>query len=373
MELYFERSELRKIFGIILNFSPSPDMLKITFTEEEIDQIYREFMEQPSGPIKKKLHVVYLKALGLSHQEIVRIARVSGDSVTRYLQEYAKGGLAALCTSHHYCPTSVLQPHTETIKAHFKDHPPHTVSQASHDIEKLTGHKLSLTACRDFMVKRLGMKCRKMGVIPSKADPDKQEAFLHNSLEPLLEEEKQGKRRVFFVDAAHFVMGAFLGMLWCFERLFLKSSSGRKRYNVLGAYSVKGTEAITVTNNTYINSDTIVELLNTIKRLYPDTPITLVMDNARYQRCVKVMEMADKLGIDLLFLPPYSPNLNLIERLWKFTKKQCLYNRYYETFHEFKAAIDDCLDQVGTTFSEQVKTLLNPKFQLFKKSATVTV
>jgi len=226
-------------------------------------------------------------------------------------------------------------------------------------------------ACRDFMVKRLGMKCRKMGVIPSKADPDKQKEFLHNALEPLLEEEKQGKRRVFFVDAAHFVMGAFLGMLWCFERLFLKSSSGRKRYNVLGAYSVKGAEAITVTNNTYINSDTIVELLNTIKRLYPDAPITLVMDNARYQRCVKVMEMADKLGIDLLFLPPYSPNLNLIERLWKFTKKQCLYNRYYETFHEFKAAIDDCLDQVGTTFSEQVKTLLNPKFQLFKNPFTI--
>lgn len=153
-------------------------MLKIAFTEEEIKQIYREFMGHPSGPIKIKLHVVYLKALGLSHLEIARIARVSEDSVTRYLQEYAKGGLSAICTSLHYCPSSVLQPHTEAIKAHFKDHPPHTVSQASHDIEKLTGHKLSLTACRDFMVKRLGMKCRKMGVIPSKADPDKQEEFL---------------------------------------------------------------------------------------------------------------------------------------------------------------------------------------------------
>jgi hypothetical protein len=64
-----------------------------------------------------------------------------------------------------------------------------------------------------------------MGVIPSKANPEKQEAFLTHLLKPLLEEEKQGKREVFFVDA-HFVMGAFLGMLWCFERLFLKSSSG---------------------------------------------------------------------------------------------------------------------------------------------------
>lgn len=68
-------------------------------------------------------------------------------------------------------------------------------------------------------------------------------------------------RRVFFVDNAHFVMWAFLGMLWCFERFFLKSSSRRKRYNVLDAYSVKGTELITLTNDAYINSDTLVELI----------------------------------------------------------------------------------------------------------------
>jgi transposase len=111
-----------------------------------------------------------------------------------------------------------------------------------------------------------------------------------------------------------------------------------------------------------------VELLTAINRLHPDTAITLVMDNARYQRCDKVMAKAKEFGIDLLFLPPYSPNLNLIERLWKFIKKQCLYNRYYETFHQFKAAIDDCLDKVKSTFSDQIKTLLNPKFQLFEKN-----
>ena len=347
-------------------------MHKLDFTEKEIEQLYRQFMEHPSGPAKKKLHVVYLKALGLPHQEIVRIARVSGDSVTRYLKAYAEGGVVALCTSQLYCPASALLPHRKTLKAHFQAHPPHTVSQASHAIEKLTGIKLALSACRDFMRKRLGMKCRKMTVIPSKADPDQQQAFLNNTLEPLLEEEKQGRRRVFFVDASHFVMGAFLGLLWCFERLFLKSSSGRNRYNVLGAYSVKGTGLITLTNNAYINSDTLVELLTTINHLHPDTAITQIMDNARYQRCAKVMDKAKALGIDLLFLPPYSPNLNLIERLWKFTKKQCLYNRYYETFQQFKAAIDDCLDKVKSTFSEQVKTLLNPRFQLFGKSANVT-
>ena len=347
-------------------------MLQPHFTEEEIDQLYRLFMEHPSGAAKKKLHVVYLKALGLPHQDIVRIARVSGDSVTRYLKAYIEGGVTALCSSNLYCPRSALQPHSAMLKTHFQTHPPHTVAQAAHEIERLTGIKLGLSACRDFMRKRLGMKCRKMAVIPSKADPDKQREFLHTTLEPLLEQEQQGQRRVFFVDAAHFVMGAFLGMLWCFERLFLKSSSGRNRYNVLGAYSVKGAELISITNHTYINSDTLVELLMVISNLHADTAITLVLDNARYQRCDKVINKALELGIDLQFLPAYSPNLNLIERLWKFTKKQCLYNRYYESFCQFKAAIDDCLDKVNSTLKEQVKSLLNPKFQLFSKSANVT-
>lgn len=347
-------------------------MLKIDFTEEAIDEVYQQFMEHPSGSTKKKLHVVYLKALGFSHKEIERIARTSADSVTRYLKDYHEGGLTSLGVSRTNRPVSSLQPYRDKIKAHFLKQPPQTVSEASHEIESLTGIKLGPSACRDFMRKRLGMKFRKMAVIPAKADSKKQAEFLSDELEPLLEEEKQGQRKVFFVDAAHFVMGAFLGILWCFERLFLKSSSGRRRYNVLGAFSVKGTDLVTVTNDTYINSDTIVELLIKLKQAYTDIPLTLVMDNARYQRCNKVTEHAEMLGIDILFLPPYSPNLNLIERLWKFTKKKCLYNRHYETFCHFKEAIDDCLDKVRLVFKEQVKTLLNPKFQLFEKSAGVT-
>jgi transposase len=244
-------------------------MLKIDFTGKTIDQVYQQFMEHPSGVTKKKLHVVYLKALGLAHQDIERIARTSADSVTRYLKDYNEGGLAALGVSRTHSPVSSLLPYQEQIKSHFLKQPPHTVAEASHEIEVLTGIKLRLSACRDFMRKRLGMKFRKMAVIPAKADPKKQAEFLNDQLEPLLEEEKLGQRKVFFVDAAHFVMGAFLGMLWCFERLFLKSSSGRRRYNVLGAFSVKGTDLITVTNDAYINSDTIVDLLYKIKQEPP--------------------------------------------------------------------------------------------------------
>jgi transposase len=153
-------------------------MIKIEFNDQEIERLYQQFMEHPPGLVKKKLHVIYLKSLGLPHHQIALIARVSGDTVTGYLKEYGEGGLAAISVVRIHCPTSSLLPHQDQVKAHFQNQPPHTVAEASHEIGELTGIRLSLSACRDFLRKRLGMRCRKMGVIPSKADPEKQEAFL---------------------------------------------------------------------------------------------------------------------------------------------------------------------------------------------------
>ncbi len=96
-------------------------------------------MEHPPGQAKKKLHAVYLKALGLAHKEIERIARTGADSVTRYLKDYGQGGSAALGVSRTHRPVSSLQPYRDQIKAHFLKQPPHAVAEASHEIEALTG------------------------------------------------------------------------------------------------------------------------------------------------------------------------------------------------------------------------------------------
>jgi len=96
-------------------------------------------------------------------------------------------------------------------------------------------------------------------------------------------------------------------------------------------------------------------------------PIVIVLDNARYQHCQLVEELAKELGITLQFLPSYSPNLNLIERLWKFVKKKCLYNVYYETFEDFVEGINDCLKRVETEYKNELATLMKPNFQNLKK------
>lgn len=184
-------------------------------------------------------------------------------------------------------------------------------------------------------------------------------------MKPRLEEAKEGKRHVFFVDAAHMVFGTFLCCLWSFVRLYVRAASGRQRFNVLGALNAVTQQVIAVTNTTVVNTETMCELLRKIAAQGLVGPVTLVLDNAKYQRNKVVQDLAKALNIELLFLPSYSPNLNLIERLWRFIKKEALYGRYHPTFADFKAAIETVLDQLPTKHKDKLASLLTLNFQVF--------
>lgn len=205
-----------------------------------------------------------------------------------------------------------------------------------------------------------------MKQIPAKADVAAQESFKTEILEPLIEQAEQKKLHLFFVDAAHFVMLPFLGYLYSLAVRYIKSASGRKRFNVLGALNAVTQELVIITNHDYINALSVCELLERLHQLYSDLPIVLVMDNARYQKCKLVLEKAQHLNIRIVFLTPYSPNLNLIERLWKFVKKEVLYNKHYHDYGQFCQAILDCLEPTHTTHKLTLETLLTPKFQTFE-------
>jgi transposase len=174
-----------------------------------------------------------------------------------------------------------------------------------------------------------------------------------------------GRGHVWFVDAAHCVYGTYLCCLWSILRVFVRAASGRQRFNVLGAWNAASRAFVSVTNTTVVNTDTMCALLRKIAAAGLAGPVTVVLDNARYQRNKVVQALAAELSITLLYLPSYSPNLNLIERLWRFLKRKSVYGKYHPNFTAFKTAIEDTLGQLGTTYADPLASLMTLNFQEF--------
>jgi len=154
----------------------------------------------------------------------------------------------------------------------------------------------------------------------------------------------------------------------------LPTPSGRQRLNVLGALDAITHQLISVINNKTIDANSVVELIEKIAKHNIGMPVTIVLDNAKYQYCELVKNAAKYYNVELLYLPSYSPNLNIIERLWKWIKKDCLYCKYYCKFNEFKDAILKSLDKCQESKHKiELDTLLNLKFQLFENTQTMTL
>jgi len=346
-------------------------MRAVAFSEADLEIIAYERYHHPDPQVQRKMEVLWLLHHGEAHERIATLAGVSRSSVHRYLTDYLEGGLDLIRRCPHKGSVSQLDEQQASLEEHFDKHPPHTVMEAQQVIEQRTGIRRGLTQVRRFL-KRLGLKPRKACAIPvpPKSTPEeqakKQAEFLEDKLEPRLAEARAGRRQVRFVDASHFVFATFLGYLWCKTRCCVRAASGRKRFNVLGALDAVSHNLVQVTNHSYINAESVCALLRAVVDAGTGLPITLVLDNARYQKCALVAGVAAQLGVELLYLPSYSPNLNLIERLWKFVKKECLNSIHYHNYEAFTTAITRCLDDLPTKHKADMGSLLTLNFQTFE-------
>jgi len=341
-------------------------MPTLELSEEIIEEARSLYKTSSKFQIRQRMHFVLLKAKGYTHEMIADILNVTSRVTFTWGQILREDGFKALATLKYKGQASKLKEFGEQLVFNFIQKPVASLKEAQKRIKEITGLERSLPQVRHFMLKN-NLKRRKVGQIPGKADLEAQDNFLKNKLSRLVKLAQNGRIRLLFLDACHFVHQPFLGYLYGLKRLFILSASGRKRFSVLGALDAISHSLTTICNESYINAATVCELLKLLAEQYAGEKIYIILDNARYQRCLFVQATAAALGIKLVFMPPYSPRFNLIERLWRFVKNDVLYNEYYSTFHTFKNAVTTCLGKITTgQYKKELQSLLTLQFQTFE-------
>lgn len=169
------------------------------------------------------------------------------------------------------------------------------------------------------------------------------------------------------MDASHFLYGGYAGRFWSIGRIFVRTPPGRQRFNVLGALNAITHEIVNIKTVNMVNSWSMNDLFSKLRERHGEDRVTVVLDNAGYQRGYVTEYAANFKRIELLFLPPYSPQLNLIERLWKFVKSKCVNGIYLETFTNFCNEIEKCITGCHIKWKDELQSLLKWNFQDFSK------
>ncbi len=155
-------------------------MINIEFTENEKQALHYERYHHPHPKVQRKMEVLWLKSQGESHKKIARLTGMTINTVTKHIKEYQAGGIERLKQLQYQRPGSELDQHIRSIEQDFKQHPPATIKEAMGRIEKLTGLKRSEVQTSKFL-KRMGLTRRKIGMVPAKADVQRQDEFKKNS------------------------------------------------------------------------------------------------------------------------------------------------------------------------------------------------
>lgn len=220
-------------------------------TPEQVGELQSIRFRHPCPAIQRRAEIVLLAANHVAYGKIAEVFGIHANTVTNVLALFLAGGIEELAKWREVDGGGELATFDALMREHWSKHPPSTVKQAVADLEAVVGVSRKATAVRDFL-KRIGFKRRKAGSVPGKADPGKQEQFVREVIKPCMEAFEADTRVVYFMDAAHFVFGAFLGYVWCLARVFIPTAPGRQRYNVLGAVDVIQGGLLTVSNTAYI-------------------------------------------------------------------------------------------------------------------------
>ena len=325
-------------------------MLKIEIPESNKQLLREARYSQPHPRVLLKLDALFFKSFKIENSDMYDMLDICDNTLREYFKQYVKDGVKGLQDVNFYRPSCELKDYADIIEKHFTEHPPGSISKAVAIIESLTGIKRGETQTRKFL-KSLNCRYAKTESVPTKAltegGKNEQRVFVEKGkrTQSPNRRSKRGQANSRFCRMPRIL---FARRYWGIFGLSSENSGRQCRAEndtgVLGAINAITHDLCHVCNETCINALNVCDLLKQIRDICKTgIPITVVSDNAGYQRCKLVMQLADELNIELLFLPSYSPNLNIIERYWKWFRNDCLHCKYYETFQMFKNAIDTSL------------------------------
>ena len=344
-------------------------LLTVEYNKEAYARLKKEFKTTSSGIIRKRCSVLMAKMSEpkLSSERIAAATGCSRNFVDKMIHAYNNDGIdSVLRTAAITGRPNRLKEYMEDISRRLESKVPRSSAEAADIIRDISGITFSLTWTRKIL-HRCGFRFIKTQPIPGRACPDKQTEWVA-ALQPVIDEARGGRRKLYFMDAVHFTLEAFTCHVWCKEPLFLKTGAGRNRFNLLGCVDPFSLDLIHSHSMIYVDAEQTKAFLEKVRLSAGQTPVSIVLDNARYQHCQAVRQKALELNIDLIFLPPYSPNLNIIERLWKYTRRHVLAGKYFDTPAKFHDALRHFFEVDYFNHKDRLSTMLTLNFQSFENA-----
>src|SRR3954466_1245415 len=348
-------------------------MKTIRLTPRQREDISERRRQAPNRRIYQRLSAVLWSDQGRTREEIADLLGVSTRQVGQWFRIFRNKGLDQLCTLHYQGdpgrlgPAQVGRLKQEIAKGVFQN-----AGQVRTWVEATFGVTYSVSGLKDLL-RRIGASYHKVSGFFWKADVEEQKRWVRKHRRHK-REAGPGTRR-YSVDACHPVWGVdLLYSCWLLvgQRFYVGVGSGRKRLNILGAYSPDDHDYVDLRlAKENITGEQFIKLLEKLLAKHPETEkFILYLDNARYYSKPVVKEwLARHRQFQLVFLPAYSPNLNLIERLWKFLRKEAL-NRWHKTFEAMQEAVSAVLDHLGE-YREELTTLMREEFPIVEVKEAV--
>ncbi len=302
---------------------------------------------------------------GFTYQQISQALLLDEVTLRRYVKQFQNKGIDGLLECRYAGGQTRLTTNQEQmLKIFLRDNTKRTAKEIVEYIHTAYGLSFSVIGVTKLL-HRLGFSYKKPKIIPGKADKAKQEIFLKNYKG--IKAKLRNNDQVYFLDSTHPQHNTNPSYGWILKGKendkFIKTNSGRERINLHGALNLKKHTAIVMEEKT-IDNKSVLKLLRRLKITHPKGKIYLILDNASYYHARQVASWVKKhRRFKLVFLPPYSPNLNLIERLWRFFHQKVTWNHYFETYEEFRRVSLKFFKNLNL-YEKELSTLLADNFQL---------